>query len=192
MPDHPVANTPATLRIQLTIPANETQRFEQLAKGMGAAATGVGEATSVDVISLPPQGDNARRLVAVQFQSHAALEQWRASYEAAVWRAGLENVAVERPALQVRNGVEVWFSSSATQYAAPPAPWKMALLSILGLYPTLLALNGLLEPLLRSAPEWLNALLSTCILSALITWPIMPLLTKIFHRWLYPTLEADA
>lgn len=176
----------ATLRIAFTLPESRVEQFEGLARDMGTAATTVGKAISVEVVGLPQAGDNLRRLVILRFDSQVSLNAWRGTAEAATWRARLENVAIDKPSLETRKGVEIWFSSSSARYADPPAGWKTALLSIVGLYPTVMVLNALLAPLRGSLPGWFDALLSTCILSALITWPIMPLLTRIFHGWLYP------
>ncbi|USQ71722.1 hypothetical protein NF552_00175 [Roseomonas mucosa] len=153
---------------------------------MGEAADTSGGAIGVDVVSHGRTGHSDQWLVTVRFETEETLEQWRVSQEAAIWRARLENLASEKPRLKIRNGVEVWFSSSAARYANSPPGYKLAILSIVGLYPTVLVLNTLLAPLARGLPEWLMAFFSVCILSTLITWPIMPLLTRLFHGWLYP------
>ncbi|WP_333836040.1 hypothetical protein [Novosphingobium sp.] len=157
---------------------------------MGEAADTTGGAIGVDVVSHGRIGDSDQWLVTVRFEPEETLEQWRAPQAAAVWRARLENLALEKPRLKIRNGVEVWFSSSAARYANSPPGHKLAILSIVGLYPTVLVLNTLLVPLARGLPERLIAFVSVCILSALITWPIMPLLTRLFHGWLYPSVEC--
>ena len=65
----------------------------------------------------------------------------------------------------------------------PPAKWKMALLTWLALLPQVVALGFLLAPL--RLPFVIAAPVSTAIPVALLTWVIMPRLTRLLSRWLY-------
>lgn len=49
----------------------------------------------------------------------------------------------------------------------------------------------LLAPVRSRLPPWSATLLTVCVLSALVTWAIMPALTRLFRRWLYPSLAAE-
>ncbi|WCT74649.1 hypothetical protein PQ455_05315 [Sphingomonas naphthae] len=185
-----MASAPAVLRLEFLVPHPRHAEFQRLVEGMGSAATRAHGATGVDAAATGRTGEDERWSVNVLFESEQALARWRGSSDAAKWRARLEGVASEQPLIRVRKGVEIWFSP-ASAYADPPPGWKLALLSIVGIYPTTLVLNQLLAPLERSAPEWAIALVSVSILSALVTWLIMPALTRLFHGWLYPAAQAD-
>ena len=54
--------------------------------------------------------------------------------------------------------------------AKPPANWKMAIVTWVALLPLAIAL----------------AHMSTAIPVALLTWLVMPALTRLLYRWLYP------
>ena len=62
----------------------------------------------------------------------------------------------------------------------------MALLTILALYPPLLALSTLLSRLLHVWPRPLLMLLTVLLLVPTMTYTIMPWMTRLFRAWLYP------
>ncbi len=64
--------------------------------------------------------------------------------------------------------------------------WKMALLTWLGLWPTVTAMMLGVRPRLEGLPVALQTLLLTAIIVPLMTWVVMPLLTRLFRGWLQP------
>ena len=62
----------------------------------------------------------------------------------------------------------------------------MAVLTILGLYPTMLVVSTLVSALLQEWPRPLLSLVNMLILLPLLTYSIMPLITRCFRSWLYP------
>ncbi len=81
---------------------------------------------------------------------------------------------------------------------APPDPaatapkWKMALLTFGGLYPLILLVPKLLGTTVAAWPLWLNTLATLALIVPLVMWAVMPLLTKVFSRWLFPVPPAAA
>ncbi|MBK9757716.1 hypothetical protein [Nannocystis sp.] len=62
--------------------------------------------------------------------------------------------------------------------------WKLALLSWLGLWPTVTAMMLLVRPQIEGLPVALQTLLMTGLIVPLMTWVHMPLLTRVFRGWL--------
>lgn len=122
-------------------------------------------------------------VILLRFASAAEFERWRESpaYRAALHEADRSSRPGEEP--QVRSGLETWF----TLPGAPPRPlpprWKMALITWLALLPQVIALSFLLAPL--RLPFLANAALSTAIPVAMLTWVVMPRLTRVLDRWLH-------
>ncbi len=77
------------------------------------------------------------------------------------------------------HGLEAWFRSPG----APPR-WKMAMLTLLGVYPVSLLIGILLSPQLRRLPLALNLLIVSALIVACLTWLVMPRLTRWFKPWL--------
>jgi uncharacterized protein len=64
--------------------------------------------------------------------------------------------------------------------------WKMALLSWIGLWPTVTVMRWTVRPHLEGLPVAVQTLLLTAIIVPLMSWVLMPLLSRLFRGWLQP------
>jgi len=62
--------------------------------------------------------------------------------------------------------------------------WKLALLSWLGLWPTVTAMMLIVRPQIEGLPVAVQTLIMTGLIVPLMTWVHMPLLTRVFRGWL--------
>ncbi len=60
-------------------------------------------------------------------------------------------------------------------------------MGILAVYPLILITNIIIGPLLEDLPQLLGLFISVVAISALLTYPVMPLLTRLLGFWLYPS-----
>jgi antibiotic biosynthesis monooxygenase (ABM) superfamily enzyme len=65
----------------------------------------------------------------------------------------------------------------------------MWLLSACGIYPVITLITVLAGPLLAPLPVPARFAIVTPVLSGLMTWTVMPALTRLFVRVLYPTTQ---
>ena len=62
----------------------------------------------------------------------------------------------------------------------------MAVATFLGVFPVAMVLNLALGPVIRSWHFVLrNAVFNLCVVT-LLTWVVMPLVTRLLHGWLHP------
>lgn len=80
------------------------------------------------------------------------------------------------------HGLEAWFRSPS----GPPRRWKMAVVTLLGVYPVSLLIGFLLSPQLRKLPLALNLFIVSTLIVACLTWVVMPRLARWFKPWLNP------
>ncbi|MDH6182281.1 antibiotic biosynthesis monooxygenase (ABM) superfamily enzyme [Microbacteriaceae bacterium SG_E_30_P1] len=76
----------------------------------------------------------------------------------------------------------------------PPPRWKLAILTWIGVYPSITVLLVVLGPFLFELPIPVVTLVLSVTLVALLSFVIMPLLTRVFRPWLTrraPTADAD-
>lgn len=64
--------------------------------------------------------------------------------------------------------------------------WKIALLSWIGLWPTVTLTMWIVRPHLASLAVPAQTLIMTAMIVPLMTWVLMPTLTRLFRGWLLP------
>ena len=79
------------------------------------------------------------------------------------------------------HGLEAWFRSPQS----PPPRWKMAIATFAGVFPTAAILNLTLGPAIRPWPFILSSVVFNAAMVALLTWIVMPLVTRALHSWLH-------
>jgi len=67
----------------------------------------------------------------------------------------------------------------------------MALLSGAAVYPLLIILIPLFEPVTLGRPVWVAVLPVVAVAVPMMTWVVMPLLNRVLARWLEPARAAD-
>jgi uncharacterized protein len=135
---------------------------------------------------LRPQPDGSREYTVIgHFADWPARNAFKAAPDYRAWMARLRELTEQDPYIEERDGVGGWFSPPESPRRAPPARIKMALVTLLGVYPltaTLPVLGAWLLPAWH--PLLVNVLVTGAIVAAL-TWIIMPVLTRLFARWLF-------
>lgn len=134
---------------------------------------------------LYPQTRRGEWQLILRFDTPNHLQEWETSPICQGWIARADALT-EPPKVCRVNSLEAWFSLPEVPYLAPPPKWKTAIVSAVGLYPIVSVLPLLLRPITSSLPTWLATLVSISIMMPLMTWGIMPQLTRLFRPWLYP------
>lgn len=99
--------------------------------------------------------------------------------------AGSADLTDDTPRERSLTGMETWFAASATGVTRPPPRWKMWLLSICGIYPVITAVTVVFGPALAPLAVPLRFAVVTPVLGAAMTWVVMPVLSRVFGRFLY-------
>ena len=137
-----------------------------------------------------------------RFADEASLEAWERSPERTWWlEMGKDFVRAERS--KRRTGIEGWFddpatgsvpavtdATGATAVALPPAPprWKQAVSIWLGFFPVNLAFALLMSlvPAWEAVPLGLRVLVTTLVLTPIMTYWVLPWVTRLLRGWLAP------
>jgi antibiotic biosynthesis monooxygenase (ABM) superfamily enzyme len=86
---------------------------------------------------------------------------------------------------------EGWFPTAERGGPADgPPSWKTALSVLVGLYPTVVLLTLAIGALWPGAPLWASLLVGNIASVALLTWVVMPVVTRALGSWLAPRPEA--
>lgn len=81
-----------------------------------------------------------------------------------------------------------WFSFTGPggEAAPPPPNWKSALSVLVGLYPTVVLLTLAISELWPKGALWETLLLGNILSVSLLTWVVMPVVTRALRFWLDP------
>jgi uncharacterized protein len=91
---------------------------------------------------------------------------------------------------QQLTGLEFWFTPPKGTVVPQPARWRMAMLMIVVVYSLVMSLGQLVGLVLASAPLPLRMLVTIVIEVFFMTYVLMPRLTRLLARWIYPSARA--
>ena len=140
------------------------------------------------VTVLKPQGDDNDYKIIVKFASRADYQRWCHSNEAAHWFEILNRLEDKPPNLEIMTGIETWFAvnSSTSRPMIPPPRYKMAIVTWIAIFILIVIINLLFGSFLASLPMLLRSFVLTVGLVGLMTYVVMPRMTRLFSWWLYP------
>ena len=75
------------------------------------------------------------------------------------------------------SGLEAWFTPAVVPASMHPPRIRMAVVTWLGIFPTVSLVLGLIAPLLMPAPFLLRTALLTALVVFIMPWVVMPRLT---------------
>ena len=137
-------------------------------------------------IMRPAPGSGSREYGIVRkFANREALIAFRTSPEYLEWNQIATELTEGNGRVEELTGLESWFTLPGAPLRPLPK-WKMALLTVLGVYPTSLFLGETVGRFTRVWPLPLRVLVFAVLMVLLLTWVVMPLLTRLFHGWLFP------
>jgi antibiotic biosynthesis monooxygenase (ABM) superfamily enzyme len=122
----------------------------------------------------------------MRFASQSHLDAWQGSEILRWWAERARDRALASPDVDRVNGLEAWFTLPDRAGARPRPKWKTAVLSAIAIYPIISVMPAALGPLVSALPGWLARLAVVAVMTPLMTWGVMPLLTRLFRPWLYP------
>ncbi len=178
--DDPPVTGVASRRVE---PGRE-EEFEEWASGILAAVNDFPGYLGSDVLRPSGPDDDEYRMI-YRFDHASNLKRWEESEERRRWLRKAKPLVREEN-VQVLTGLEAWFTLPAKPGEAPPPRYKMAVVTWLAVFPTITAIFLLLSPVLNALPLLLRTLLLTLIMVTLMTYVVMPRMTRLFSFWLYP------
>ena len=128
------------------------------------------------------EGDFVRFTILQRFASPADHEAWVKTGDFARWQAAVEPLKPVLEHVRSYHGMEALFAAGQSPDAPPR--WKMALLLLIGVFPLSLAMSAWCGPALASISPLTGALITSPLMVGLMTYVVVPLLTKIFAGWL--------
>lgn len=158
------------------------EAYEALVGGMFADARSFPGYVSAELI--PPADAGGEYQIIQRFAHASDLEGWQASPIRAEWMARLSTVAEGEPEYRMLHGLDAWFGPTLVPVQRMPRRWKMTLLSWCGIFPTVALLLAFVAPLLSGLPFLVRTAVITALVAVLMSYAIMPKLTRLAADWL--------
>lgn len=179
------AARPATATLTHRIERACEKAYEALLAGIHEEAKAFGGFLRREVIK-STDGCHVEYDIVLHFDSEAGLRRWENSPERHKWLSRMSSMAVHTTPLQVVTGLETWFTLSPGQAIVPPPRYKMAILTWLAIFPLITLASYAIQPVTGEIPLWAREFVLTLVLVTLMTYVVMPRVTRLFQRWLYP------
>ena len=137
-------------------------------------------------IMRPAPGSASREYGIIRkFANRDALAEFRTSPEYLEWNQTAVELTEGTGRVEELTGLESWFTVPGAPLRSLPK-WKMAVATVIAVYPASLLLGETVGRWGRDWPMPFRALVAAILMVALLTWVLMPLVTRVLHRWLYP------
>ncbi len=185
-PDQPVEiSTPVTTVIRQHPRADAVERYEVwLAEIIPVAHSFCGH-QGVNVIR--PHGSSGAYTIVLHFDSEANLRKWLASDKRAKLIAKIEPELLAPEAIDIKTGIEFWFTPPPA--GKPARPYKQFLITLSAIFPLSMLVPLVLQPLFAVLPvlalPGVRQLLAATIIVALMVWVVMPRYTRAVAKWLF-------
>ena len=159
------------------LPGKEQEFKESLRNFLGQSFVANGVQGAAIISSFPGADDNEIGILR-SFKYEQERDTFYNSEQFNNWEA-YASTLTEPAIYRQLTGLEAWFRS-----ATPPPRWKMAIATLCGVYPTSLFLYYATGWFLIDLPVPLRLLITATLMVGILTWVVMPFVTRILKLWL--------
>jgi len=181
LPEKPEIARHVTVVVTRTVQAGAEDRYLDWATRVIAQLSAFPGYLGATVLT-PPAGQHNFHLV-YHFATAAQLDAWETSGRRAELLAEAEDFSYV--ARQKGTGLEAWFELPGQDVMVAPRRWKQAVLTVMGVFPLSLLFSTVVTPRLHALPKLITTLIISILLVAMLTWVVMPRLSRLAARWLY-------
>jgi len=158
--------------------------YEEWIKGISADARQFEGHLGVSILR-PQPGASADYVIVLQFDAGANLDAWLNSDIRKNWIERVQPLVQEQESVQVLTGLESWFQLPKQSVVSAPKRYKQAILIWIAVMIVAVFIQPLIEPLLQYLPWLLRVATSVAVTVFLLSYVIMPRLTRWFKGWLF-------
>jgi hypothetical protein len=185
--------------VEYIVPAGQERQFNQWYARLVDAARQFEGYTRTDLCPPLDCGDGVVKwYYIVHFATPDDLKRWLKSGTRQCLLEEGQNTFLAYRYKSFTTGLEGWFSSRSDedgeQKSLGPPAWKQVLAVVLGLYPTIMV-QGLIFSALGILQTWpmpTSMVVNNLITSSILTWLVMPLVSRFLSFWLYPAYRMGS
>jgi antibiotic biosynthesis monooxygenase (ABM) superfamily enzyme len=118
------------------------------------------------------------------FTDRQALQAWLDSADRRVLVRQADDLAEQHLRLPSLTGLETWFTLPRRATIKPPPRWKMWLVSLVAIYPLVVIFQATIVPTIKPWPLLVRSAVLPLTLLTLMTFVVMPVVTRVVQPWL--------
>lgn len=182
---NPPENTegPFTTVVRRTVKRGREEDFEEWLKGIMKDAMTFEGHLGTGIIR-PSRTSRSEYIIVFRFDTYEHLIAWETSAVRRSWVERVQPLITGETSVQRHTGLEYWFTVPDHPGSTPPRI-KMAFVTWLALFPLVLVVPPLLVTYLYPLPQWGQIMIIAAVMVLLMTYIVMPQMTRLFSRWLY-------
>ena len=177
---------PVTAVVSRRVKSGREQEFEEWVSGILAAANAFPGYLGSEVLRPSDHDDDDEYRIISRFDHASNLHAWETSEERRHWLHQSRPLLHEEEKVHVLTGLETWFTLPSKPGDSPPPRYKMAIVTWLAVFPVVAIIFSVFGQWLSLLPTLLRTLVFTVVMVTLMTYVIMPRMTRLFSFWLYP------
>jgi len=181
----PGDDPPVTAVASRRVKQGREQEFEEWASGILAAANEAPGYLGSEVLRPSDNEDDDEYRIIFRFDHASNLRAWEDSDERQHWLRKAEPLVHEEK-VHVLTGLETWFTLPTKLGEPAPPRYKMVVVTWLAVFPVVTLIFSLFGQWLNLLPTLLRTLVFTAVMVTLMTYVVMPRMTRLFSFWLYP------
>jgi uncharacterized protein len=176
---------PVTTTVTRRVKPGHEPFYEQFLEGIIAEASRFPGHLGVEVFR-PESASAGEYRIVYRFDTGEHLRAWLDSDVRAAWLERAEPHVIGPMRTQLLTGLETWFTVPARPSTPPPPPYKMALVTWITIFPLITLVIVVLGPLLGRLALVPGLAITTAVTVPIMTWLVMPRVTRLLRGWLYP------
>jgi antibiotic biosynthesis monooxygenase (ABM) superfamily enzyme len=179
-------NLPVTVIVSRLVKPGCEQAYEQWIKGISREAMQFEGHLGVSIIR-PQKNVQPEYVMIFKFDRYSNLKKWVESDVRQEWLDKTTQLVQGEANVQMLTGMEAWFTLPDKPLPSPPPRYKMLVVTWLTVYVLINIITFVLGPVLRVLPHPLSSLILSLLMVSLMTYFVMPFMTRLFYKWLYPS-----
>ena len=176
-------DTPVTIIVKRRPKPDRIDDFEKVMSGTTKDAMTFEGHLGANILR-PTSADDYYRIV-FKFDSMRNYLAWEVSEIREQWLQRYAEVTLGEQEQEILSGLETWFTLPGGEALVPPPKYKMMVVVFISIFPLSLLLGYGIRPFISELHIISQSAIMSLILVLLMTYIVMPLTSKVFHRWLH-------
>jgi uncharacterized protein len=184
-----VEDPPVAVNVTRRVKPERVGEFEEWVSGITDAISRFPGYLGSEVLK-PGNPSNSEYHIIFKVERLSDLERWEDSEARRHWCGRVESLQEGQAHRHVVTGLERWFVLPPSRDALPPPRYKLVALTWLAIYPLITAVFFFGDSL-QQLPLGIRTLVVTAIIVPAMIYLVMPIMTPLFDRWLYPRESSE-